>query len=1152
MKKITSLLGCILIGAAAIAAPARPPGASFSPALGSLQSAFGPKSVVTSQPQNARTVLAGDAIGNAADGTSSTYTARVQPRNAGRFNAPSSLSGASLSAWMGPTESESAGYYSFGTDGSYDMLWSNELAQYGFNLTNAWLRQGRLCGLAVYNIGGLIFGYNYVELDPSTGRPLKEESIGPNNTIDLGTYYHSCAYVPEEDRIYGYSQTADGKGFNFSSSPAQKIGDLKVISQLDELSSRANALCYNPADGYLYGVTFNGDFVRISRDGTQTQLFNLGIEGLKNDKSALIYSPYDGCFIYTPIYYYYATQLYYIYPESGEMRFIRNFPTDNQFFFLVDNAFTYEPTAPAAPQEVSRDIAPGATTGTLTLQLPSVNADGSPIAEEGMEWTYYLDNTPVGTYPAYPGHKVTFQIGPVESGEHVVRVSCKADGKEGYPYVLRAYFGNGMPMEPENVVLTSDRVSWDAVDKAILGGWLEPGKMRYEVYINDRFIGSTDQTSMDISLDPTVPVSAYYAYVAASCNSQVSGQTRSNKIIFGAPFDLPYTVEPTQEQADLTQVFNLDGSPEYGIWEYWESRWHEPVFASGWNQTQADDWLILPPVNCPDLSHAYRVTLDAICGGMTGKDERFEVWCGNAPDPSAMNTLIIPETKVTEFITEGWETFTNLFVPKESGSTYIAIRAVSPAEQKSLIVRRIIIEATDEVADVAGAPEDLRVERTDDAALQAVISFKTPSVTIAGNPISGQADMQVHARVGDLQTAASCTPGREMTLTVDTRQGENRIEVYCSIDGQAGQSASTSVFTGTIVPDYVENLTSAVSRDNLGITLCWDPPLGGRSDLEGYYSDAGIHYVLMELQEDPEYGDADWVETRDLGNVAEFTYTVPSGTPQHVKYLGIAAANAAGTSPCLWYVAHLIGTPYEPEISEDFDGGAYPALHYGPIGMPSPSADYNGSWAVAYPEEVIEDAWDPEIPYALVAYATEDAGGKARLTLPKFSTEGVENPALTLLLWNTEPCGTVEVFASTYGAPRFEYIHTVTSMDDGWQRIVIPMPGLYHDMPWIQIAIDAILPDYDTFTMLGGYAFGTAPTDGVGTLQSPGALLVRGGKGEVLVNGLGSGDEMLEVYSMDGRCVARNRAASSEMRIALPAGIYMVRCGGLAAKVTVR
>lgn len=88
--------------------------------------------------------------------------------------------------------------------------------------------------------------------------------------------------------------------------------------------------------------------------------------------------------------------------------------------------------------------------------------------------------------------------------------------------------------------------------------------------------------------------------------------------------------------------------------------------------------------------------------------------------------------------------------------------------------------------------------------------------------------------------------------------------------------------------------------------------------------------------------------------------------------------------------------------------------------------------------------------------------------------------------------------------------------------------------------------------MLGGYAFGVAPTDGIGQLQSPGALHVRGGKGEVSVSGLNGIEGMLEVNSIDGRRVVGIKITSSEMNIPLPAGIYVVRCGRIATKVAVR
>ena len=174
---------------------------------------------------------------------------------------------------MGMTDTESGGWYRFDTDGAYKPVWTNILSKYGINLTNGWIRNGRLCGLGVFDMGGLVAYYNYVEMDLNTGELLEEISVGPDNTRDFGLYYISCAYVPEEDRIYGYTQTTDQSGYRFCSSPADNIGDVTVIRDLDYSGDRANSFCYNPADDSFYGVTFSGNFVKVDREGTRTFLF---------------------------------------------------------------------------------------------------------------------------------------------------------------------------------------------------------------------------------------------------------------------------------------------------------------------------------------------------------------------------------------------------------------------------------------------------------------------------------------------------------------------------------------------------------------------------------------------------------------------------------------------------------------------------------------------------------------------------------------------------------------------------------------------------------------------------------------------------------------------------------------------------------------
>lgn len=1073
---------------------------------------------------------------------SATPVRRTAP---GRGPAKASLSGASFMGWHSGTAEDPGGWYSLDTDGTYKMLWSSMVSDYGVKLLNGWIKDGKLCGLGSMAIGGLVMYYNYLEFDVQTGSGLTETSIGANNTIDMANYYLSSVYVPSEDRIYGYSYgDSDCKGFKFSSSPATDIADVTTIKMLEDYTERTCALCYNVEEDKFFGVSYNGDFVSIDRQGNQTVIFRLPLETLRTDTSALIYSPLDGCYIFCAYYYDYATQLYHIYPDKKEVVFIRNFPTDNQFTFMLDPASKYDPKAPGRPELIENGFAQGALEGNLHYRLPAVKGDGSALAGD-LQWTLYIDNSPYknGTAPA--GSEVDIPLSDMTQGRHVVRLACSAGGAEGLSCAMPVYFGNGMPFIPENVTLTETKVTWDPVTRAEYDAYLDLESLEYEVYINDEYQGTTSATEYNVTLDPTKTVSVYHAQVLAKCNGVKSDKGVSGKLIYGAPLPLPYTIVPTQEQADLCHIINADGGPSYGVWDFSPARWHEPVFFSGWSNDPCDDWLILPPVDCSDISHAFRVTFDAICGGTTGKDERFEVWCGNAPTVEAMTTKIIPETSVSEFITAGWETFSNMFVPRQAGPCYVAIRSVSPPEQYSLLVRNIRIEATDEVADVPAVPTGVEVVSKSDAELYALVKFTLPEQTIAGNPIPEDADVKAVLKVRENIVELPGAPGQTVTLQVPTFQGMNRIEAMCSMNGQYGQAATTNLFTGTIRPGYVENFTSEVTEDNLGIRLRWTVPTEGLETEEGYYSPAGMHYYLYELVTD-EYGDTDWEQKLDLGDVNEYTYTIPSGSRLTSKTIAIAAANNGGVSIALTYTSKAIGKPYD-KIKETFRDGRY---NYGPMRLIVPGPEYkDASWQLVLPEEVNSDYWSAKVPYAMIGFTESETGGRARLGLPKVSSVGVDRAVLGLTLWTGKPCGDVSVYAIAYdNQTRPELIYTVPALDNGWQTVQVELPEKYQNQPWVELAVDTYLDSYYTYTLMGGYYFCPLSESGVDTTLAAQAS-VSAGPGAVTVTGV---TDDISVYTVDGLCVARRQSDGSSTRIELPSGIYIVNAGTLNTKLVVK
>ena len=1135
MKKL--MLSGISLAIATIATAASPPEARYNYIDEIKRSALSD----VKDNEQARTLLPSGTTFE----TGLTYSSANQRLSTNRLPAKASLSGASFEGWLAGTADDPGGWYSLDTDGSYKMHWTALAADLGIKLVSGWTRDGKVCGLGSFAAGGLVMYYNYLEFDKETGTMLKETPIGADNLIDMSNYYLSSVYVPSEDRIYGYTYTdAECNGFRFSSSPANDIADVTTIKPLTDVTERTCALCYNEEEDKFFGVNFNGDFVSIDRQGNETILFNLQMETLRTDPSALVYSPLDGCYIFCAYYYDYASQLYYIYPDAKKVVFIRNFPADYQFTFLLNPDAKYDPEAPGRPELLRLDVASGALGGNIGYRLPATKCNGSKLEGE-LGWTLYIDNRPLKTGSAAAGSEISIALENMEQGSHVLRMACSYAGKEGLSNAMSVYFGNGIPFEPENVVLTETKVTWKPVTKAEQDAYLDLSALEYDVYINDKFQGTTSDTEYAITLDPEATVSAHYAQVVAKCKGLRSGKGVSGKLIYGAPIELPYTITPTREQADICHIINADGGPAYGIWDFSEARWHEPVFYSGWSNDPCDDWLVLPPVDCSDISHAYRVTFDAICGGMTGKDERFEVWCGNAPTVEAMKTLIVPETQVSEFITAGWETFSNLFVPRQAGPCYIAIRSVSPPNQYSLLIRNIRIEATDQVADVPAAPTDIEVVSKSDANLTATVKFTLPTRTITGSAIPEDGEVKAVLKVLDKVVEQDALPGKTVTVTVPTYQGMNRIEAICSLRGQYGQSITTNLFTGTVPPGYIENFKSEVTEDNLGIKMQWSEPTGPAEDEEGYYSTDGMHYYLYELYVD-EYGESEWQESKDLGNVNEYTYTVPATSQLSAKYVAILAANNGGKSRGLTYVNKVIGKPYA-KIKETFKGGK---LNYGPIRNISAGEAYaKSTWQMVVPEEVNSDYWSAKVPYAIIGYTDNETGGSARLGLPKVSTSGIDTPVLQLTLWTGEPCGDVKVYAACYDNQlRPAKIFDVPALNNGWQTVNIPIPAEYRDKQWVELAVDTKLDNAYTYTLIGGYYFGSAQESGA-TEAVADRVSVTAAGGEVVVNGA-EGEVML--FTIDGTCIARETADGTPVTFKAGKGVYIVHAPAFNTKVMVK
>ena len=718
---------------------------------------------------------------------------------------------------------------------------------------------------------------------------------------------------------------------------------------------------------------------------------------------------------------------------------------------------------------------------------------------------------------------------------YTFRVEASLNGNKGVPGVTRLYVGNDVPSAPAEVKLGDAEISWTPVTGGASNGYVDLSAITYEVYLNDQLVGTTAASSLAYSLDPEKEVDAYRAGVVAVAAGKRSEKTVSEKRILGKPLQLPVTIVPTAHQADLVTVFNLDGSPDYGVWTA-SDLWGDLCFSSGWSYEQPDDWLILPATEFPTADVQYSLSIEAARGGSIGPREYFEVWAGNAPDPAAMTIPVMSKTRAKKY--GEWNEHSTTFAVPEAGTYYIAVRSVSDPDQKALLVRNIRVDATNQSTVIPMAVSGLEVIASSDADLTATLRFTMPDKYINGATIAADTDLTAVIN-GTSEVEVQGKPGSVLTVTVPTSQGDNYITVAVRIGDRTGQSAETTVFTGMDMLSFVENYTSVLSEDNMSIRLSWEAPAESLNG--GYFTRTGITYWVCDINTDGTViGDMICAGT----DVFEYTLTLPAGTPQRNMRIAVVAENAAGLSNARWYIAQIAGEPYILPMDERFDNMT---ATYSPLVAQATSQGYpSGSWTWSRPELVHPDFQGASSDFALTGYTDEESGAQVRMRLPKFSTEGLDKAAARFEIWTGHSSPSqVNIYALTHGMTSPEKIGTLAG-GDGWSTITVDIPESYMGRKWMNLYIDGILTSDDCYLMLSGYSIGN-----FSGLESPAgsASAITAADGTVRLCGFNG--QPYVIVMTDGRTVASG-IANELTAVPLSPGLYIVKAAGTSARVLIR
>lgn len=1036
------------------------------------------------------------------------------------------------------------GLYSIAPSTGATYLWSDYYTSNSMPMMSGWLRNGTLNGLnAMSLMGGYLF-YGQVEVDLLTGDVINWIQLRNDN--DVSNMYLTNAYRILDDRIYGYGPTADGYSYAFKTADADNIDTTEILKEVD-IEEVCTALCYNVQDDMFYGVSYTGKFVKIDTKGNQTELFDLGITNLKSTISGIVYSASEKAYIFNAYMKNNSSAMYSIDPVAKKATKLMNCSSGQEYIFMVTTEVNADSDAPAKAVLDSYSFEKDALDGTATFSVADKTVGGDALSGQ-LNWKLLVDGESLTTGTTMAGTKQTITIPTVANGMHTFAFAAASDGNYSEPTVFTIWVGSDYPKAPENVMLTESDLTWDAVTEGVHGGYVDATALKYEITLNGEKVATTASTSCRITLPEGEPFTTYTAKVRAIADNKPSEDGVSNIITYGQPLEVASGLHftPTEEQIGLFTFVDLDGKVDS---EGNPRNWHYsttmgfPSFASG---ADGDDLLIFPPVNLSNTEHAYRFKMEAGLISDIDKTGTLEVIMGRKPELESMTQVIVPER---QFMYMAPDIIVEYFGVKEPGTYYIGIRAKS--NNVAFHVSDIDIQTSTVSNSVPSQPSELNCTAAPDGVKKATVTFIMPDKTVTGVAIDANTELtaKIVARKfipykpseGEEAgtTIVKGKPGETVTATVDTHQGHNTIGVSCAQDGNYGAEAIMSpLYTGLYKPYRVENFKGEVSEDNMTLKLSWTPPVESGELEEGLPIGDTFYYTVW-------YYDSGWSHLANVGwDILNYDVELPADAAQNLYNIGVMALNDAGQSDYISYSGWILGPPYKLPMNETFAEGD---TEYWPIMTVRPDNSYQGTdWTLEDPA-MISEQFANRSGIALVGYIGQDGitSAKARLGLPKFSTEDSKVASFTLSYWGGPNEAPMSLYAETFGSATPVKIATFPT-GKGWMTNTVTIPAEFLGKKWMQLLIDAEFSSPNNFAIIDSYSIaGPSLIEGIG---AEGSIFAAGG----MIHVAGFAGQPLTITDMSGRNIAECKELQDVNGFAVAPGVYIVKAGSTVRKVAVK
>lgn len=1026
------------------------------------------------------------------------------------------------------------GLYELMDNDSYELKWIDPVYWYEwYTPSNGWYTDGKIAGVSIYWYYGYVAGYFSYETDFETGELIDFQMY---DYYSFDVMLDVCTLNPDDGQIYGYAVDLAQGGYYWATASPETPDQVEEIRYAG--SETCLSLCFNPEDGYFYGINLEHNFVKIAKDGTQTVISSLPDEDFDDFTTGLVWSPTAKLFYWNANFIDYSSALYTI-TSDGQFDRVANYEFEEQFTFFVTTDEFVNPDTPLAPIVKSVDFAGGSLTGTITYTLPSEYGDGRPLPAS-IEYTAQIDNTTFETGTASPGSELSVTYTVAESGTYTFSLYVSVESGDSKGAYSKLYVGNDTPLAPTNVVLTDSKISWSAVTEGVHGGYIDAASMTYEVFIDGQSWGTTKETSMQLDFPTDTPLERRTAEVIAICNGLQSAAASSNSIVTGEPLTTPLFLVPTEEEFELMVTYDANGD---GRGWYLDSNGLYSGYTDDYN-VDMDDYIFLPPLHL-DGETSYSFNMKAGLISSWYPDEWVEVVFATSPDPGSVQKIIVDPYQPTALPSSAnnfstWDEVESLFTVPESGTYYIGLHCLSPGDGVGLIVKDILLTPGTSPAAVA----DLTATPSAPGALNANLAFDMPTLALDGSVLNTSSSLTALIGVNGVPSVASASgvPGSPQTVNVPTVQGTNVISVIIYDGDLRSPETTVSVFTGVNVPATPTNVQLASYPDMMGGVLTWDAVT--TADVEGGYVDpADITYQILAYNT----LNPTWTVIEEGVTGTTYTATLQQGAPQAQYGWGVRACNAAGNNGQYAYKADILGTPYTLPLTEEFcdDGPTITPWFRWPIdGVYGSTLIYE---LLSRIDPVFADSQD----FVILGTNATGEPGPGMLSMPRFSTKGHDNVSFTMDYMTGPQTCSVDVYGKIYGSDDLILIGTVPASDGDQKKIssfTFQLPEELTNQDWVMVYFEMYFEDIDDLFVLSEV---NVKGDGETTILSMTAdKAIISGQKTITLKGFEK--QSYSISDIDGRSICRGIASDKTVTVSVEPGIYVVKAGDRQAKVLVK